>query len=94
METNAHNIGLRRLTLQQLNPDINNGLIIAIIIAKQRPRRFTDARSSEGRAVWNFTLRDSPRDYINATFWGNGDLIVKLYNDFQVGDIGNVSFYF
>ncbi|GJQ67244.1 putative aspartate aminotransferase [Trypoxylus dichotomus] len=91
METNTNSIGVKRVTLQQLDPNLNNALIIAIIISKQRPRRFNNSKNNESRAVWNFTIRDSPWDYINVTFWGNGDLILKFCSNFQVGDIVEIT---
>lgn len=91
METNTNNIGLRRVTLKQLDPDLNNALIIGIIIAKQRSRRFNNTKNNETSAVWNFTVRDSPQDYINVTCWGTGDAILQLSSNFQMGDIGNSS---
>lgn len=90
METNADNVGIRRVTLRQLEPDFNNILIVGIMIAKQRPRRFNNPKTNESRAVWNFTLRDSPQDYVNVTFWGEGDLILGHSSNFHVGDVGKI----
>ena len=82
-------IALRKLTLQELQPDLNNVVVVGVIIAKQRPRTFAPKRNEFGnRAVWNFTLRDSPRDYINATFWGACEEVLKLSDTFQIGDVG------
>nr|XP_022905749.1 meiosis-specific with OB domain-containing protein [Onthophagus taurus] len=91
METSS--IALRRLMIQQLEPDLNNVLIIGIIIAKQRPRKFTSTGKDgiSERGVWNFTLRDTPRDYINCTFWGQGEEIWKLAEAFQIGDVVEVT---
>ncbi|KAJ3657203.1 hypothetical protein Zmor_016222 [Zophobas morio] len=82
-------IGLRRKSLKDLEPDLDNILIVAVIIGKQTPRKFPD-RSKDNdqyRAVWNFTLRDSPRDYINVTFWGPSEDVCSTNDKFYTGDV-------
>lgn len=82
---------MQRMTLTDLQPNIDNALIVGIIIAKQRPRvitKDTNAGNSSERSVWNFTLRDSPRDYINATYWGEYDNIREIDVKFEIGDVG------
>lgn len=81
----AVNIGLQKFNIRDLIVDVNNALIVAIIIAKQKPKIFKSNNIT--RAVWNCTVRDSPYDYINLTYWGSEDVICPLYDKFQVGDI-------
>lgn len=78
-------VTLERYTLRNLVPDVGNAFVIGVIIAKQSPRKLPD-----NRAVWNFTLRDSPQDYINATCWGSKDSITLLNEKFQIGDVGKI----
>lgn len=85
MEVNNNYICLERFTLANLIPDMDNALIIGIIISKQQPRKLA---KDCNRAVWNFTFRDSPRDYINVTCWGLKDAVFELYSKFQLDDVG------
>lgn len=88
MEVN-HYACVERVTLQNLTPNKENALIVGIMIAKQPPWpvnvKTTDNRD---RAVWKFTFRDSPQDYINVTCWGEKSYVFELCNKFQVGDVG------
>ncbi|KAF2904877.1 hypothetical protein ILUMI_01294 [Ignelater luminosus] len=84
---------LQRVPLSDLVPDGRNIFIVGIIIAKQEPRKFNDTKSGDTRrerAVWNFTLRDSPICYINVTCWGLKDEIFGINNKFHVGDVVTV----
>lgn len=40
------------------------------------------------RCVWNFTIRDSPPDYINVSYWGSPDYIENIAKHFHIGDVG------
>lgn len=42
---------------------------------------------SNERYVMNFTVRDSPVDYINAACWGKEAFIQDLSNQFHIGDV-------
>lgn len=77
---------LEKYTLRYLHPDVGNAFVVGVIIAKQSPRKLAD-----DRAVWNFTLRDSPQDYINVTYWGRKDSVSLLNEKFQVGDVGKLT---
>lgn len=80
---------LQKLVLRNLDPNLNNIFVVAIIIAKQRVRKFPNAENDKpDRAVWNFTVRDSPRDYINVTLWGTSLHVENLSQKFQIGDVG------
>lgn len=74
---------LEKYSLRYIHPDIANAFIVGIIIAKQSPKKLPDER-----AVWNFTLRDSPQDYINVACWSRKESISLLNEKFQVGDVG------
>ncbi|CAH1992327.1 unnamed protein product [Acanthoscelides obtectus] len=86
---NNNNISLRRVKLRELLPDIEGILIIGIIIGKQRPRKFLDRKSPVESyiAVWNFTLRDSPCEYINVSFWGSTEVVFQANDKFHTGDV-------
>ena len=47
---------------------------------------FLDLTGEKG--VWNFTIRDSPHDLINAAYWGSSNFINKICQDFNIGDVG------
>lgn len=76
-------VTLEKYTLRSLRPDVFNAFVVGVIIAKQSPRKLSDDRS-----VWNFTLRDSPQDFINVTCWGQKESVFLLNEKFQVGDVG------
>lgn len=80
---------LQKVVLRNLDPNFNNIFIIAVIIAKQHVRKFSDFdKTKPERAVWNFTVRDSVKDYINVSYWGTSAQIESLSQKFQIGDIG------
>lgn len=81
----SNNVGLKRYLLKELVPEASNAVIVGIIVAKQRPKKFS--KSGSERAVWNFTIRDSPYDYINATVWGACDNVFEMNDKFQIGDV-------
>jgi hypothetical protein len=49
------------------------------------------ADPSSERHLMSFTLRDSPTDFINATWWGGQEFIQDLSSSFRVGDISESS---
>lgn len=85
-----HSIAFQRVKLRELNPNISNILLIGIIIGKSRPKKFRDEKASVPtfKAVWTFTIRDSIRDYINASYWGASETIFHANDKFKTGDIG------
>jgi len=40
------------------------------------------------RSVWQFTLRDSEKDFINVTVWGSTEFVRKLSSTFNIGSVG------
>lgn len=86
-----NSVALQRTTLENLSPTLSNVLIVGIIIGKQKPRKYLDTKSPVAglyRAVWNFTLRDSVRDYINVTYWGSTEVIFQVNDKFHTRDVG------
>ncbi|XP_018320715.1 meiosis-specific with OB domain-containing protein isoform X2 [Agrilus planipennis] len=82
------NISLQRATIKELSPIITNAIVVGIIIAKQRLRRFVDNKDTfKERGVWNFTIRDSIVDYINVTCWGDANEIIETYDKYHTGDV-------
>ena len=45
------------------------------------------------RWLLNFTVRDSPEDFINVSCWGGGAFINDLAKSFRLGDLGLSSFF-
>lgn len=86
------NVGIERYHIRDLAPDISNIVVIAIIIGKREARTFS--KDNVTKAVWNCTIRDSPYDYINLTYWGTEEIILPLYEKFQIGDISKLTFLF
>lgn len=86
------NIGLRRIALKNLEPDLDSILIVAVIIGKNNPGKFLDKtkENEEYRGVWRCTVRDSQRDYINVTFWGPSDEVSATNDKFYTGDVGKI----
>lgn len=78
-------VGIERYHIRDLAQDVNSIVVIAIIIGKRQARTFS--KDNVTKAVWNCTIRDSPYDYINLTYWGTEDIISPLYEKFQIGDI-------
>lgn len=81
---------LKRVALKDLAPDLENALVVGVIIAKQKPRKFKD-KYKDGdsfKAVWNFTIRDSLRDYINITYWGCSEDVCAASDKYYTGDVG------
>lgn len=84
---NKYSNSVRKVSLRSITPEMSNVFLIGIIIAKQIPRTFDS--SERKRGVWNFTFRDSVRDYINVTFWGDASTVIQMNIKFQIGDIGS-----
>ncbi|KAL1491662.1 hypothetical protein ABEB36_012224 [Hypothenemus hampei] len=91
-QTSYNGVPLRRIDLSRLEPNLSNILIIAIIIGKQRPKIIQlqggqNGFPSDNRAVWNFTVRDSVKQYINVTLWGNPEQVFQANDKFSTGDV-------
>lgn len=44
------------------------------------------------RGVWNFTLRDSAVDFVNAALWGSPEYVQSCVEEFHIGTVGLCSF--
>ncbi|KAJ0178357.1 hypothetical protein K1T71_006180 [Dendrolimus kikuchii] len=83
--------GVQKATLNYLNVNLNNALIIGIIIAKNAPRTWgSKKKNGETRGVTSFTLRDSDIDTINVEVWGSEYFVITFYERFIVGDVVEV----
>lgn len=89
-EQDQRPVGLQRVTLSELVPDSVNSLVVGIIIAKQDVRSYskTTPNGVVDGAVWNFTFRDSPSDYINVTCWSEHHILKDMAEKYLVGDVG------
>ncbi|XP_048509838.1 meiosis-specific with OB domain-containing protein [Athalia rosae] len=82
--------GVQRLTLNSLQPEIKNALIVGIIISKQGVKTFQSKNTSYNtgeRGVWNFTIRDSEVDFANVTVWGSSEYVEGLFVNFRIGHV-------
>ena len=43
------------------------------------------------RGVWNFTLRDSDADFVNAALWGSPEFVQSCADEFHIGTVGMFS---
>lgn len=84
------NVVFQRINIRNLDPNLDNVLVVGIVIGKQRPKKFVDTNAAveAQRGVWNFTIRDSPQDYINVTYWGSSEAVFQANDKFYTGDIG------
>ncbi|KAG5897442.1 hypothetical protein JTB14_002703 [Gonioctena quinquepunctata] len=82
-------VALQKVNLRTLHPYLDNILVVGIIIGKQRPHQFLDTKAPVHvyKGVWNFTIRDSPQDYINVTYWGPSEVIFQANDKFHTGDV-------
>ncbi|XP_077490234.1 meiosis specific with OB domains hold'em [Amblyomma americanum] len=84
---------LNRTSIDRLDPNTTKVTVLGIVIAKQSVRTIaagagpsSSGRSSEERSVLNFTLRDSPRDTVNAACWGEPNNVLRVAGIFRIGD--------
>lgn len=73
------------IKLSQLNSNIRNAAITALIICKQNPNIFQD------RAVIEMTLRDSINDYTSCVFWGS-EAFIESCNNCNIGDLVTIKY--
>ncbi|XP_012234847.1 meiosis-specific with OB domain-containing protein isoform X2 [Linepithema humile] len=72
---------------------MQNTFIIGVIISTTNVRTFdaTQTKFNKGeRSVWSFILRDSEKDFINVTVWGNTEFVKKLSSTFNIGSVVEV----
>eukprot|EP00112_Aurelia_sp_Birch-Aquarium-sp1_P009119 Seg2024.6 transcript_id=Seg2024.6/GoldUCD/mRNA.D3Y31 product="Meiosis-specific with OB domain-containing protein" protein_id=Seg2024.6/GoldUCD/D3Y31 len=82
---------MQRESIRHLRAGILKGVIAGLIIAKQDARSFVDKKNpSQMRWLLNFTIRDSPEDFINISCWGGGTFINDLAKSFRIGDLVEV----
>ncbi|KAJ8917450.1 hypothetical protein NQ315_005497 [Exocentrus adspersus] len=85
-------VSLQKVSIRNLDPNLDNVLIVGIIIGKSRPKKFLDPKAEVDayRGVWSFTLRDSPQDYINVTYWNSSEVVFQANDKFHTGDVVEV----
>ncbi|XP_018800985.1 PREDICTED: protein hold'em [Bactrocera latifrons] len=82
--------GVAPKKIAELNAELKNALITAIILTKATPKTFLVRDSPEFRGVMSFTLRDSKRHIINCKVWGTKELVVEYNRKFKIYDIIDV----
>ncbi|XP_041986225.1 meiosis-specific with OB domain-containing protein isoform X3 [Aricia agestis] len=84
--------GVQKVSLNSLNLNIKNALIVGIIIAKNSPRPIgSKKKNGETRGVMSFTIRDSDIDVINVDVWGSEYFVLTFYERFLVGDVVEIT---
>lgn len=76
---------MENITLKQLNYNVRNAEITALLICKQNSNKFNN------RAVTEITVRDSVEDYVNCTIWGSETYIESL-NNLKIGDLLTITY--
>ncbi|XP_072043254.1 meiosis-specific with OB domain-containing protein-like [Amphiura filiformis] len=84
---NSSNVTSGRTAINELSPHMPNVFVVGVVISKQSPRS-VPSKSEPGseRSILNFTLRDSPVDFINVSCWGTDSFISDLNRKFKIGD--------
>ncbi|XP_011190881.2 protein hold'em [Zeugodacus cucurbitae] len=82
--------GVVHKKIAELNAELQNALITAIILTKTTPNTFLARDSSEFRGVISFTLRDSKRHIINCKVWGTKELVAEYNRKFKIYDVIDV----
>ncbi|XP_050336423.1 protein hold'em [Bactrocera neohumeralis] len=82
--------GVAPKKIAELNAELKNALITAIILTKATPKTFLVRDSPEFRGVMSFTLRDSKRHIINCKVWGTKELVAEYNRKFKIYDIIDV----
>lgn len=81
--------GVQTIKIKNINPSMDDALIIAVIIMKQSPKIFdSKSKMNEKRGVMNLSLRDSPHDVINCTIWGSEAFVTNYNQTFHMGNVG------
>lgn len=82
--------GVVHKKIAELNAELKNALITAIVLTKTTPNMFLARDSHEFRGVMSFTLRDSKRHIINCKVWGTKELVTEYNRKFKIYDIIDV----
>nr|XP_037286391.1 meiosis-specific with OB domain-containing protein-like [Rhipicephalus microplus] len=78
---------LNRTSIDRLDPNATKVTVIGVVIAKQAVRSIAvNSEKPRNRSVLNFTLRDSPRDTVNAACWGDRGQVAQVASVFRIGD--------
>jgi len=65
--------------------EFNSSFILAVVISKQEPKYFIGRDGAE-RWRLSFTVRDTPRDWVSVTCWGEESWTSRISESFVVGD--------
>ncbi|CAH1795283.1 unnamed protein product [Owenia fusiformis] len=80
-----------KAAISDLSPGVGNTRIVGVILAKEEAKSFTSKKNpGTERFLLNFSIRDSPAQFINATCWGGKEHIHDLAAMFHIGDIVEV----
>lgn len=72
---------MEKITLKQLNVNVRNAAITALVICKQNASVF------DQKAVMEISVRDSENDYTNVSIWGSEQFIDNYYNSLKINDL-------
>ncbi|XP_054735170.1 protein hold'em [Anastrepha obliqua] len=76
--------------ISEIDEDIKNALITAIVLTKTTPNSFLKRGSPEYRGVISFTLRDSKRHIINCKVWGTKEQVAEYNRKVKIYDVIDV----
>lgn len=79
---------LSKKQIKDLNLGDTNILLTCLVISKSDPKFFN--HMNENRGVFNLTLRDSVKDYLNCVIWGTEEKINELSSTISIGNVVNV----
>ncbi|XP_064638247.1 meiosis-specific with OB domain-containing protein-like isoform X2 [Lineus longissimus] len=78
--------------ITSLSAGLANVVICGVVLAKEEPKNIMSKKNpGSERYLLNFTIRDSPYDFINATCWGSKEYIQILAGLFHIGDIVEIA---
>ncbi|KAK2724831.1 hypothetical protein QYM36_001338 [Artemia franciscana] len=80
----------KRIRIGSLFPGVSiSPTVIGLVIKKQDPRNLKS--TSGDRWVFNLTIRDSPYDTANVSFWGSQQFVIQVDSQIEVGSIVGIT---
>lgn len=76
--------------LNQLYPELENALVVAMVLNKTEPTIFLSKNDTQYKGVMTFTLRDGPQDIVNCKYWCSREKVEEINEHIQLGDIVDV----
>eukprot|EP00111_Clytia_hemisphaerica_P003757 TCONS_00010788-protein len=81
-----------RIFIKDLVVGPSKKAIVGLVIAKFDKRSFPDKKEyGVMKSLMNFTIRDTPEDFINVACWGSENFISNLSDSFGIGSVVQLS---